>query len=113
MKKSASDISLSDTIDAEGDGDGLSVFDVVASDEDLAETVADRELCSRLQEYVESSLTEREAEVISLRYGLGGRKALTQHEAAQKLGISRSYVSRIEKKALEKLRNTVGESLNP
>ena len=65
----------------------------------------------RLREYVDSVLTEREAEIVKLRYGLRGDRPLTQRETASRCGISRSYVSRIEKKALEKLRAALGEDV--
>ena len=69
------------------------------------------ENCMRLREYVDTVLTEREAEIIRLRYGLRGAKPLTQRETATLCGISRSYVSRIEKKALEKLREALGDDI--
>lgn len=107
QKKSASDISLSESLDSDSDNDGLSVLDVIASEEDLTEKVANQELCTNLRSYVRNVLTPREAAIISMRYGLDDDKPLTQRDAAQALGISRSYVSRIEKRALEKLRNAL------
>ena len=104
QRKSAGDVSLSEALDS-GDEDGnLSFLDVVAQEDDLAERVGLQELCGKLRRAVDTLLGEREARIVRLRYGLDGGEALTQAETAQCCGISRSYVSRIEKKALEKLR---------
>lgn len=107
MKKSAGDLSLSETIESDGEGNGLSLMDVLASDEDMFENLSADDLKKQLLECVETLLDEREKKIIKLRYGLGGIKELTQREVAEKCGISRSYVSRIEKKAIEKLRNAL------
>ena len=104
QRKSAGDVSLSEALDTEDEDGNLSFLDVVAQEDDLAELIGSRELCRKLRRCVETELTEREARIVTLRYGLDGGKPLTQRETAQKCGISRSYVSRIEKKALEKLR---------
>jgi len=104
LKKTAGDVSLSEALDADGEGNGLMLMDVVASDEDLAERIGSLELCRDLRACLESALDAREAQIIRLRYGLDSRKPLTQLETAGRCGISRSYVSRIEKRALEKLR---------
>ena len=109
-KKSAGDVSLSDALDVDGDGSGLSIMDVVAQEDDMAERIGNAELCQELLRSIETSLTKREARIIRLRYGLDGAAPMTQKETAQLCGISRSYVSRIEKKALEKLRLNLGES---
>ena len=109
-KKSAGDVSLSDALDVDGDGSGLSIMDVVAQEDDMAERIGNAELCQELLRSIETSLTKREARIIRLRYGLDGAAPMTQTETAQLCGISRSYVSRIEKKALEKLRLSLGES---
>lgn len=105
QKKSAGDISLSEYIETGKDGTSLSVQDVVASDEDLFEDLARREEAQKLHRAIDECLTEREREVVRLRYGLGGQPPRKQQLVAEQLGISRSYVSRIEKKALEKLRS--------
>ena len=109
-KKSAGDVSLSDALDVDGDGSGLSIMDVVAQEDDMAERIGNAELCQELLRSIETSLTKREARIIRLRNGLDGAAPMTQKETAQLCGISRSYVSRIEKKALEKLRMSLGES---
>ncbi|MCI7136012.1 MAG: sigma-70 family RNA polymerase sigma factor [Candidatus Limivicinus sp.] len=103
-------MSLSDALDVDGDGSGLSIMDVVAQEDDMAERIGNAELCQELLRSIETSLTKREAKIIRLRYGLDGAAPMTQKETAQLCGISRSYVSRIEKKALEKLRLSLGES---
>ena len=104
QKKSAQDVSLSDYIEASADGSALSLMDVVSDEADLLEQVATREAVDRLQEALAACLTEQERQVIVLRYGIGNGKSHRQREVAQLTGISRSYVSRIEKRALEKLK---------
>ena len=106
-RKSAGDVSLSEALDADEEGGGLKLMDVVASEEDLADQIGSRELCRTLRESVARVLDEREARIIRLRYGLDGTEPMTQMETAQKCGISRSYVSRLEKRALEKLRGSL------
>ena len=103
QKKSASDVSLSDDIETGKDGAALSLMDVICSDDDLFEQTADKEIYAKLYQAVETCLEPRERRIILLRYGLGGEGPLTQREIAESCGISRSYVSRIEKKALQKL----------
>ena len=107
QKKSAGDISLSDCIETGKDGTTLAIQDVVASDEDLFEDLSRKEDARKLHRAIDDCLTDREKAVVRLRYGLDGTAPQRQQEVAQFLGISRSYVSRIEKKALEKLRNAL------
>ena len=104
QKKSAQDVSLSDCIETGADGAALSLMDVVSDDWDLQEQVISQESVACLQEAVDRCLTEQERLVITLRYGLQGKVPQRQREVAQICGISRSYVSRIEKRALNKLR---------
>ena len=108
QRKSAGDISLSEALDNDGEG-GLSMQDVLYEEEDILERLAMKEDSRRLRHLVGTALDEREREIIELRYGLGGLPPLPQREVAGKLGISRSYVSRLEKKALEKLRKKMEE----
>ena len=108
-RKSAGDLSLSDSIDTDSDGNSLSLIDVLADEEDMTERVVQTDLCRRLSKLVDDALDEREAEILRLRYGLSGGAALTQRETAKLCGISRSYVSRLEKKALEKLKRKMEE----
>ena len=110
QKKSSQNISLSDYIETGTDGAALSLMDVVSQDEDLLEQISDRETVRQLAHAVEHSLTEQERQVVTMRYGLGGTPPKRQREVAQATGISRSYVSRIEKRALEKLRRTLEAS---
>lgn len=109
QKKTAGEMSLSDELDVDSEGNGLSVMDVVAYEDDLDERIGNEELCRELRKNIDSALTAREAEIIRLRYGLNGKPPKTQQETAELCGISRSYVSRIEKKALEKLREKLKE----
>ena len=104
QKKSAQDVSLSDYIETGADGAPLELMDVVSEDGDLLEEIANRETIAQLEKAIERCLTDQEKQVIALRYGLNGQTACRQREVAQQTGISRSYVSRIEKRALEKLR---------
>ena len=104
QRKSSQDVSLSDYIETGTDGAPLALMDVVADEGDLLERVADREDLRKLCKAVDTVLTEQERQVIVCRYGLGGRTPCRQREVAEVTGISRSYVSRIEKKALSKLK---------
>ena len=104
LRKSSQDVSLSDYIETGTDGAPLALMDVVADEVDLLEQVAEREDIRKLCKAVDRVLTEQERQVILLRYGLGGGTPKRQREVAAITGISRSYVSRIEKKALEKLK---------
>ena len=113
QKKSAGDISLSEALDVDDEGAGLSVLDVLSCEDDMVGRIGSKDVCKKLRECIDSVLTKREATIIKLRYGLGGLEPKTQRETAQLCQISRSYVSRIEKKALKKLRDELGEDANP
>ena len=104
QRKSAQDVSLSDYIDTGADGAPLELMDVISEDRDLLEELTNREAEMLVRRAVETCLTEQERQVIRLRYGLEGEEPLRQRQVAERTGISRSYVSRIEKRALEKLR---------
>ena len=106
-RKSAQDVSLSDYIETGTDGAPLELMDVICEDCDLLEQVSDREAVFRLRQAMGRCLTEQERTVVILRYGLGGRAPLRQRQVAERLGISRSYISRIEKRALQKLRKAL------
>ncbi len=93
QRKSAQDVSLSDYIETGSDGAALSLMDVVGEEDDLLETVSSRETVRAVCQAVKSCLTERERQVIVLRYGLEGGAPLRQREVAKKTGVSRSYVS--------------------
>ncbi|MBQ9721269.1 MAG: sigma-70 family RNA polymerase sigma factor [Oscillospiraceae bacterium] len=107
-KKSQNEVSLSDSIDTDKDGNSLYLMDIVGVDDTMYADLQDKEDCVRIRTLVHECLTPREEEIVSLRYGLGGHMPRTQREIAAKLGISRSYVSRIEKRALEKLEDALG-----
>ena len=108
QKKLNADVSMNDTIDVDRDGNPLTYTDVISSEENLAEEVMRQVEGEKAMSLVRTCLDQRERQVITLRFGLGGKPALTQREIAVKLGISRSYVSRIEKSAIEKLREGFG-----
>lgn len=103
-KKTAQDVYISDPIDTDKDGNTLTLIDVLADKTNIEEDLDNKIKLEQLRAYLEDTLQPRELEIIVLRYGLKNGRELTQREVAKKLGISRSYVSRIEKKALEKLR---------
>ena len=105
QRKSSQDVSLSDYIETGTDGAALSLIDVVGDEDDLLEKIGNREAVDRLCRAVREELTDQERQVITLRYGLFGQEPQRQREVALQCGISRSYVSRIEKRALEKLRS--------
>lgn len=103
-KKFANQVSLNEPIGFDSDGNEVSLMDVLQSEnEDICEKIDRENMIARLYKKIKTSLTERDQQIIRLRYGLCGTKPLPQREVASILGISRSYVSRIEKKALGKL----------
>ncbi len=104
LKKTAQDVYISDPIETDKEGNTLTLIDVIADDSDIADEIDTKMKLQKLRVIIGGVLDEREYEIIRMRYGLGGQKELTQREVASKLGISRSYVSRIEKSALSKLR---------
>ena len=104
LKKSSQDVYISDPIDTDKDGNTLTLIDIIADDIDIAEKIDTKIKLEKLKLIINDALDTREKTVLCYRYGLGGCKELTQHEIAEKLNISRSYVSRIEKAALTKLR---------
>ena len=107
QRKSSHDVSLSDFIETGNDGTALSLMDVVGEEEDLSEQLGSRQQLQQVRSLVDTCLTDQERRVISLRYGLYDDKPQRQREVAKIVGISRSYVSRIEKRALEKLREAL------
>lgn len=108
QKKRANEISIHETIDVDRDGNPLTYIDVISCDENMTDEIDREILSSKALHYVSTSLSERERQIIIMRFGLFGTKELTQREIAEKLCISRSYVSRIEKSALEKLKELLG-----
>ena len=110
QKKLSSEVSINDTIDIDRDGNPLTYIDVISSDEDIAEEIDRKILTGKMMRYINSHLSERERQIIFMRYGLGEQKPMAQREVAATLGISRSYVSRIEKNALETLKKALKNS---
>ena len=109
QRKCSQDVSLSDYIETGTDGAALSLMDVVGEEEDVLESITSKERLQQVRHAVDICLNDQERQVIFMRYGLGGLAPCRQREVAQMLGISRSYVSRIEKRALEKLRKEMDE----
>ena len=104
QKKSAQDVYISDPIDSDSEGNALTLIDVIADKSDIVEELDTKMKLEKLKKIIYHTIDPRELEIITLRYGIGGKPELTQREIAKLLNISRSYVSRIEKSALEKLR---------
>ena len=103
QKKLGYEVSLNDTIDIDKDGNPLTYIDIVYTEDTIAEDIDKKMKINKALEYIRDNLDDREKQIIIMRYGLGNTKAYTQREIAQKLDISRSYVSRIEKSVLEKI----------
>ena len=110
-KKSLCDVSINDTIDIDKDGNPLTYLDIIGVEEPIERNLDLKEYIDKIHEFVDKSLDKRENQIIVLRYGLKGYMPKTQREVAKYLNISRSYVSRIEKRALEKLRDEFGENI--
>ena len=104
QRKLQGEVSLSDSLDADPDGTSLSLLDVIKVDDNMLEELDTKDSCRKVRRCVEQCLNDRERRIINARYGLDGKAPLTQREVAASCGISRSYVSRIEKKALSKLK---------
>ena len=107
QRKLQGEVSLSEAIETDQSGGNLYLMDVIDSEEDLFEDLSTREMHGKLHEIMDQVLSSREKEILSLRYGLSNRPPQTQREIAARCGISRSYVSRIEKKALKKLEDAL------
>ncbi|MEE0956784.1 MAG: RNA polymerase sporulation sigma factor SigK [Ruminococcus sp.] len=111
-KKSAQDVSLNETIDTDKDGNQLTLLDILAVEDDILDNLDKKLNTRKLGQFMREELTEREFQILVMRYGLDGKKPVTQKEIAGMLDISRSYVSRIETKALKKLRKRFENSSN-
>lgn len=111
-KKQANDVYLNDTLEVDKDGNPLTIEDTVSSPDDLAENLEIKVRWEKVAKIIENMDDEREKEIIILRYGLDNKKPLTQREVAQRLNISRSYVSRIEKKVLKDIKNKIKKEEN-
>lgn len=104
QKKTSQEVFISDPIETDKDGNALTLIDTIADKRDIVEEIDKKLKLEKLKLILIGTLDQREKEIIELRYGINGKEELTQREIAKKLNISRSYVSRIEKSALEKLR---------
>lgn len=104
QKKLSAEVSINETIDVDRDGNPLTYIDVIATEDNVAEETDAKIKAVMIRRLVNTVLDERQRQIVLLRYGMCGGEPLTQREVAEKLGISRSYVSRIEKSALETLR---------
>lgn len=109
VRRKATEVSLADALEADEDGGGLALMDILSEEMDLDERLMLEEQSKKLYQAIDAELDAREQKVVRLRYGLGGKQPLTQRETAELLGISRSYISRIEKKALAKLREKMND----
>ena len=107
LKKQNGEVFMGDAIDTDKDGNPLTVEDVISDDRDIVEEIETKRRWLEVKKLIENMDDEREKEIIILRYGLNNAKPLTQREVAQRLNISRSYVSRIEKKILQDLKKKV------
>ena len=107
QKKISQEVSINETIDTDRDGNPLTYIDIIKCEDTIADDIDTKIKISRAAEYIMKNLTKRERDIIIMRYGLGDFPMKTQREVAEKLGISRSYVSRIEKSALEKIRSVL------
>lgn len=110
-KKRGMEVSINDTIDVDKDGNPLTYLDIISVEESIDAELDLKVHINKIRELVDSELLPREKEIIVLRYGLKGYQPRTQREVARHLGISRSYVSRIEKKALEKMKDAFGDTI--
>ena len=110
-KKHGMEVSINDTIDVDKDGNPLTYLDIISVEESIDAGLDLKVHINKIRELVETELLPREKEIIVLRYGLKGYQPRTQREVARHLGISRSYVSRIEKKALEKMKIAFGDTI--
>lgn len=107
LKKQNGEVFMGDTIETDKQGNLLTVEDLISDDTDIVEELEKKRRIGEMTELIKNMKNEREKEIVILRYGLNNQKPLTQREVAQKLNISRSYVSRIEKKVLEDLRGKI------
>ena len=103
QKKTGCEVSLNDTIDIDKDGNPLTYLDIISTEDTIVEDLDKKILINKAIGYIRDNLDEREKQILIMRFGLGNTEAYTQKEVASKLGISRSYVSRIEKSSLEKI----------
>ena len=114
QKKASCEVSINETIDIDKDGNPLTYIDIISCEDTIAEDIDLKISSKKAIDIINSALTPRERQIIILRYGLNNRRPVTQREIASALGISRSYVSRIEKSAIDKIRSEflrIGENI--
>ncbi|MCQ2484413.1 MAG: RNA polymerase sporulation sigma factor SigK [Clostridia bacterium] len=107
QKKTAQDVSMSEPIDTDSEGNPLTLMDIISTEDEIVEDIYKLTMIKKLNAEVRKITDEREKTIIVLRYGLNGNRPLTQLEVSKKLGISRSYVSRIEKRVLARLKKAL------
>lgn len=107
QKKTAQDISVNEPIDTDSEGNPLTLMDIICTEDEIVEDIYKMSMLRKLSHEVKNIKNPREKAIIMMRYGLDGTKPMTQLEVSEKLNISRSYVSRIEKKALHELRKAL------
>lgn len=110
QKKTAQDISINEPIDSDSEGNPLTLMDIICVEDTIIDDIDDKIMTEKLYKFIEEISDEREKMIIILRYGLYGCIPLTQKQIAQRLDISRSYVSRIEKKVVDRLRERFDET---
>ena len=109
QKKTAQDISVNEPIDTDSEGNPLTLMDIISTEDEIVEDIYKINMLKKLSTEVGRIKDPREKSIIMMRYGLDGMRPMTQLEVSKKLNISRSYVSRIEKKALEKIKKSVNK----
>lgn len=112
QKKLNYEVSINETIDTDHDGNPLTYGDIISTEDNIADELDTKMKFAKALDFIKLRLSERERKIIILRYGLNGERALTQREVASRLGISRSYVSRIEKSTLSDMRDYINGKTN-
>ena len=105
QKKLGCEVSMSETVDTDRDGNPLTYMDIIKIDDTVADDIDVRWKITKMISFIKEQLSERERQILVMRYGLGDTPPLTQRETAEKLGISRSYISRLDKNALQLIQN--------
>ncbi|MBE6688117.1 MAG: sigma-70 family RNA polymerase sigma factor [Ruminococcaceae bacterium] len=112
QKKISNETSINEPIEVDKDGNPLTYMDIISYDDDIVENIDIKSKSELIIRGISTRLTEREKDIVTLRYGLGSSPPITQREVAKRLGISRSYVSRLEKSALDKLKEYINKTRN-
>ena len=109
LKKTSQDISMNEPIETDSEGNPLLLSDIISSDDTIVDDIYEKEAHRKLRQIIANIKNERDKTIITLRYGINDDKPLTQQEVADLLGISRSYVSRIETRVLAEMRKQFDE----